>query len=231
MRGIMRTALLSFALFLASPLAAASSSYVSALPSGRIKVEVMQAVTAPRAAELTAKLQSAVQGDREQWIADLRQPQTDERLGWNERLGLTREERDELHTLGDKVAYVKTGEAELELVRSKDGRVMLLPDSSLPELNGIVIDTENDAADTPFGRTTERTTVIASDDLRDVGSWNGEQWTLEAPGKTPGTGTFVKLSLGQLIFDGRGILTYEAKQVAEGEIPRRASLVLVFSLR
>lgn len=230
MRGIMRNTLLSLALIVASPLAA-SSSYVSALPSGKIKVDVMEAVSSPRANELTAKLQSAAQNDREQWIADVRQSQTDERLGWNERLGLTREERDELHKLASKVAYVKSGEAELELVRSKDGRVMLVADSSLSELNGIVIDVENDAVDTPFGRTTERSTVIASDDLRDVGSWNGEQWTLDAPGDTPGTGTLVKLSIGQLIFDGRGILTYEAKKVAEGEVPRRVSRVLVFSLR
>jgi hypothetical protein len=230
MHTMMRTTLLSLALLVATPLAA-GSSYVSALPAGKIKVDVMQAVSSPRATELTAKLQSAMQYDREQWIADVRDKQPEERLAWNERLGLTKEERDELHRLGDKVAYVKSGEAEIELVHSKDGRVMLVADSSLPELNGIIIDAENDVVETPFGRTTERTTVVASDDLKDVGSFNGEQWKLEAPGKTPGTGTFVKLVVGQLIFDGRAILSYEAKKIEEGEVPRRASQVLVFSVR
>ncbi|HYC92815.1 MAG TPA: hypothetical protein VEO54_26635 [Thermoanaerobaculia bacterium] len=227
---MMRTMLLSLALLVPTPLLA-GSSYVSALPAGKIKVDVMQAVSSPRATELTSKLQSAVQYDREQWIADTREKQPEERLAWNERLGLTKEERDELHRLGGKVAYVKSGEAEIELVHSKDGRVMLVADSSLAELNGIIIDVENDVVETPFGRTTERTTVVASDDLKEVGSFNGEQWKLEAPGKTPGTGTFVKLAVGQLIFDGRAILSYEAKQVEEGKVPRRASHVLVFSVR
>lgn len=210
---------------------AAGSSYVSALPAGKIKVDVLQAVSSPRATELSAKLQSAVQDDREQWIANARESQPEERLAWNERLGLTKAERDELHRLGDKVAYVKAGEAEIQLVHSKDGRVMIVADASLSELNGIVIDTENDVVDTPFGRTTERKMVVANNDLTDVGTFNGEQWTLDAPGKMPGTGTTVKLAVGSLIYDGRAIISYEAKKIEDGAVPQRASRVLVFSVR
>ena len=227
---IMRAALLSFFLLAATPVVA-GSSYGSALPAGKIKVDVMQAVSSPRATELTAKLQSAVQHDREQWIANARgESQPEERLAWNENLGLTKAERDELHRLGSTVSYVKAGEAEIQLVHSKDGRVMIVADA-LPELNGIVIDTENDVVDTPFGRTTARNMVVANNDLTDLGTFNGEQWTLEVPGKIFGTGTTVKLAVGHLIYDGRAIISFEAKKIEEGQMPQRASLVLVFSTR
>jgi hypothetical protein len=191
----------------------------------------MKTATAPRAAELSAKLQAAVQDDREQWLEEVKKPQTEERLAWNERLGLTREEHAELQRLGSDVTLVKEAEAEIEFVRTSDGRIVLQPDSSLSELAGIVIDVENDAVDTPFGRTTERSDVIAQEDPRVGGSWNGVQWKLEAPGKTFGTGTSVKLAIGHLIYDGRGVLAYDAKSIEDGKPPQRASRVLVFSFR
>lgn len=226
----MRNALLCLALLAAQPLAA-SAWYVSSLPAGKIKVDVMEAVSSPRATELTAKLQSTVQADREQWLADVRKDQPEERLEWNERFGLTREERDELHRLGSEVTFVKTGEAEIEFVRASDGRVMLQPDSSLSELSGIVIDVENDFVDTPFGRATEHSDVTAGQEQSGGGTWNGVQWTLDAPGETPSTGTTIQLAIGHLVFDGRGILKYEAKQVEDGKMPRRAGRVIVFPLK
>jgi hypothetical protein len=225
----MRTALLSFVLLALNALTA-SASDISSLPAGRIKVDVMNAVTAPRAAELTAKLQNAIQTDREQWLSDVQKKQSEERLVWDERLGLTGAEHDELQRLGGAVTLVKGAEAEIEFVRTADGRVVLRPDASLPELAGIVIDVDNDFVETPFGRTTERADVIAKEDPR-VGSWNGVQWKLEAPGEKLGTGTSVSLAIGHLIYDGRGILMYDAKSVEEGQPPRRANRVLVFSFR
>ena len=226
----MRTALLSVVLAVTNTLAA-SASDISDLPAGRIKVEVMKAVTAPRAAELSAKLQAAAQADREQWLEDVKKASDGERLGWNERLGLTREEHAELQRLGSEVTLVKDLEAELEFVRTSDGRIVLQPDASLPELAGIVIDVENDAVETPFGRLTERSDVIAREDARVGGSWIGVQWKREAPGKMLGTGTSVELAIGHLVYDGRGVLAYEARSVEEGQPPRRASRVLVFSFR
>ncbi len=221
----MRTTLLSLVLTAAIPFAA-SASPVSALPEGRVKVDVMKAVTSPRAAELTEKLRSNAQLDREQWIADVRQPQTDERLGWNERLGLTREEHAELQRLGHTTALEKTAEAEVSFVRSPDGRIVLQPDASLPELTGIVIDVDHDVIQTPFGTTTERATVMASE----LDSWSGVEWKLDTPGDLPGTGTTVRVAIGQF-HDGRGILVYDAKQVENGKMPRRENRVIVFPLQ
>jgi hypothetical protein len=226
----MKTALLSFALLVVNAFAARASD-LSSLPVGKIKVDVMEAVTAPRAAELSAKLQAAAQGDREQWLEDVKKAPADERLRWNERLGLTREEHAELQRRGSEVTLVKAAEAEIEFVRTSDGRIVLQPDSSLPELAGIVIDVDDDVVHTPFGRTTERSDVIGGEEQRLGGSWNGVQWKLEAPGKTLGTGTTVKLALGHLVYDGRGVLAYEAKSVEEGQPPRREHRVLVFSFR
>lgn len=221
---IMRTALLCLALLIASPLAA--ESYVTSLPKGRVKADVMQPATSPRAAELSAKLQSAIQGNREAWVADAQKTPADERVAWDDRLGVTREEYAELQReLGD-VRLTKASEADLEFVHAADGRVIMR--ASLPELAGIVFDGNNDVVDTPFGRATERSEVVGSGEQRATGSWSGVQWTLDAPGKTPMTGTTVRIAIGRLIEDGRGILVYEAKSMEPGKVPQRASYVLVF---
>ncbi|HEX7828332.1 MAG TPA: hypothetical protein VF787_01690 [Thermoanaerobaculia bacterium] len=215
----MRTALLCLALFAATSVAA-SESYVSSLPVGRVKVDVMKTVTAPRAAELTAKLQAAVQADGEQWREEAQSAKADERLSWNERLGLTREENEELQRSAAEVTLVKMAEAEVEFVRTADGRLVLQPDSSLPELAGVVIDLNHDAIDTPFGRTTERADIVAS-------AWSGVQWKLEVEGDELSAGTSVKLAIGRTEDDGRVILNYDAKQVDGNHMPRRASCVIV----
>jgi hypothetical protein len=225
----MRTALLCLALLAAQPLAA-DQSYLSALPAGRVKVDVMKAVTVPRAAELTAKLQAAVQRDQEQWLSDVRQANAGERLAWDERLGLTREERDELQRVSGEVTFVKDAEAEVTFVQLPDGRVALQPDSSLPELVGVVLDVTHDAVDTPFGRTAERSDVTSSADPRAEGAWSGVEWKLEAPGEELGTGTLVKLAIGRMADDGRVILKYDAKHVQSNQMPQRANCVIVLSM-
>lgn len=53
---------------------------------------------------------------------------------------------------------------------------------------------------------------------------------LEAPGDTFGTGTSITFAIGRLLDDGRGVLMYEAKKIEAGQVPRRASYVLVFPL-
>lgn len=213
----MRTALLlSLTLLAALPL---SASGFSTLPMGTVKVDVMTAVTSPRAAELTRKLQSAVQNNEEQWRADLQSGNAEERLEWNERLGLTKEEHAELAKLRGEMVLVKTGEAMIDFSRAADGSVVLRPDASLPELAGIVLDLNHDAVQTPFGRATERTDVTTTE-------WRGEQWTLDAPGDLPSTGTTIKFALGQLTADGRMLLQFQAKQVVDGQMPRRANCVI-----
>jgi len=220
----MRTALLCLALLIASPLAA--ESYVTSLPNGRVKADVMQPATSPRAAELSAKLQSAILEDREARPADARKAQAEERVTWNERLGVTRDEYAELQREMGDVRLAKASEADLEFVHASDGRVMLR--ASLPELSGIVFDGNNDFVETPFGRATERSEVVASGEQRATGSWSGMRWTLDAPGETALTGTTVNLAIGRLVEDGRGILIYEAKSIETGKAPRRVSYVLVF---
>jgi hypothetical protein len=223
---MLRKTLLLAAILIAIPLRAGRSD-VAALPAGKLEVDVMTAAASPRATELSEKLRSTAQGDRDRWLADLRESQNGERLQWNERLGLTKEEHAELQRELGAMQFVKSGEAELEFVRASDGRILLRGDASLSELNGIVIDAENDAVQTPFGRTTERNVIIGGGDQR----WSGVEWKLEKEGETFGTGTTIRFAIGQSLDDGRGILIYEAKHIADGQAPRREMRVLSFPMR
>ena len=213
-------------LLLATSLHAASSD-LSALPAGKLEVDVMSIAASERTSELNGKLRTAIESDREQWIADLQDPSQDgDRLQWNERLGLTKEEHAELQRGAvDAIRYVKSGRADLEFVRSQDGRVMLRS-NSLPALAGIVIDPQNDVVATPFGNTTERTVIIGGGDQR----WSGVEWKLEKEGETFGTGTTIRFAIGRSLDDGRGVLIYEAKHVVAGQRPVRESTVLSFPM-
>lgn len=203
---VMRNALLSLALLAATPLAA-SGSYVSALPIGRVKVDVMKSVT---------------NTDVRAEVPNHKQSSADPMARAEERIA---EEHQNAHMQHNQpprssgVTLVKTGEATIDFVRTADGRILLQPDGSLPELAGIVID--YDGADTPFGRAAEHADVAASD------AWSGEQWTLDAPGEEPSNGTKVKLAIGTLRDNRRTILTYEAKSIETGKAPSLANVVIV----
>jgi hypothetical protein len=232
MRSIMRTALLTLALLASTPLAA-SSSYLAALPAGRIKVDVMKTVTAPQPAALTAeKLHSLISGDGGQWQVSAQSDEAVQLEPWEQRLAMTdprniaRQEQQELRQSAGEATLEKTGEAVIEVVPTADGRLMLQADASLPELSGIILDVVNDTVETPFGRTTDVAEVSTNPDRFAPGAWSGTQWQLDAPGEGPSTGTSIKFAIGRLS-DDRTVLKYEAKQVEDGKMPRRANYLIV----
>lgn len=159
---------------LASGLAAADST-IAALPAGKVKADVMQPAPSARATELTEKVKAALQSNAELSQSDAQRTNAEERVAFDERFGITRDESMELQRLTGDVHLAKAAEAEIEFVRSADGRVMVRADSSLSELTGIVMDPQNDFVDTPFGRATEHADVIAGEDQRTLGSWSGDQ--------------------------------------------------------
>lgn len=218
----MRTALLALALFASTPLAA-SGSYLSGLPAGRMKVDVMKTVTAAPATDALTNLQSVL-GDR----SETQEP-------WEQRLAMTdprnaprREERTELRGAATGISMEKTGEATIELVPTPDGRMMLQADASLPELSGIILDVVNDRVETPFGQTTEVSEVSSNADRFAEGAWSGRQWQLDAPGEGPSSGTSIKFAIGRLA-DDRTVVKYEARQFEQGKMPRLASALIVLS--
>lgn len=225
----MRTFLLSLLLFPAL-LIAADNPYLAALPAGKIKVEVMQPAVSQRGVELTSRLIASVEKNREWWMAHVGKAQPGQPLPWDERMGLTKAEYDELQREAQGVRMEKTAEGELEFDRSVEGRIALKAGSSLPDLDGIVIDLKNDAVETPFGRAAARSAVTASEEQKATGPWNGVQWKLESAGETQGSGTVVRFAIGRLAADGRGLLYYDAKEVKPGGERREASRVLYFTI-
>lgn len=221
----MRTTLLALALLATTPMAA-SSSYLAALPVGRMTVDVMKTVTAPSSADLMAKQHAALTTRPDRWQVNS-QGVAEEREAWEQRLAMTDprnftpEEQSDLRRPHD-LLLEKTGEAVIELVPTPDGRMMLQADASLPELSGIILDVVNDTVETPFGRTNGTAEVASGADRFAPGAWSGTQWQLDAPGAS------VKFAIGRLA-DDRVILNYAAKQ--DGQMPRRVNCTIVFSGR
>lgn len=220
----MRTAALLLALLAANTVTA--ESYVSALPAGRVKVDVMKAVTTPRASQLAAKLERAPELDGSAWQTESERIDAAANRVAQSRPTAPSQERVELNRLRTEVELVKIGQATIEFVRMADGRILLKPDASLPELDGVVIDVNHDAIDTPYGRTSARADVTSSEDPRAESAWSGTQWSLAEEGEALDASS-VKFAIGQLRDDRRTILSFEAKQIQNGRMPRRASCIIV----
>ncbi len=218
MRIVMRTALVSLALLAALPLFA-SESYVSSLPIGRVKVDVMTAVTASHATE-SAQAARGNRSNAEPMIA------AEERIA-SEHARAHEPKQDATFVAprhDDDVTLMKTGDAIVEFVRANDGRIVL--QSNLPELNGVAINLNEDAVETPFGKTTERADVKPADYSAE-GAWSGVQYTLDTEGEELSSSTKVKLAIGRLEHDGRMVLLYEAKHIAANEMPKFANVMIV----
>lgn len=217
MRIVMRTALVSLALLAALPLFA-SESYVSSLPIGRVKVNVMTAVTASHATE-SAQAARGNRSNAEPMIA------AEERIASEHaRAHEPKQDATFVAPRHDDVMLVKTGDAIVEFVRANDGRIVL--QSNLPELNGVAINLNEDAVETPFGKTTERADVKPADYSAE-GAWSGVQYTLDTEGEELSSSTKVKLAIGRLEHDGRMVLLYEAKHIAANEMPKLANVMIV----
>ncbi|HEX2834860.1 MAG TPA: hypothetical protein VHW00_17740 [Thermoanaerobaculia bacterium] len=223
----MRAAALLLALLATSGVTAAES-YLSALPTGRVKVDVMKAVTTPRAAQLAAKLERAPELGGGSWQTDEERLDAAANRVAQARPTAPNHDRVELERLRTELELVKIGQATIEFVRMPDGRIRLEPDASLPELNGVVIDVNHDAIDTPYGRTSARADITSSEDPRAESAWSGTQWSLAEEGEDLDA-TSVKFVIGQLRDDRRTILSFDAKQIQSGKMPRRASCIIVLS--
>lgn len=226
----MRGYLLVLSMLIATLAAGAESRYSAELPRGSVSVDVMQVMPSPRTAELALKLQEAVKQNREWWLSHVAKAAPGQPVSWDEKLGLTREEYAEFLAESANVSLVKTGEGTIELLRSSDGRITIRAAAPLADLDGIVIDTRADRVETPFGETTAKSEIKASDEQKATGPWNGEQWELGIAGAAAGTGTQVRFALGRLVESGRGILYYHALEVTADGKRRGANRIVLFEL-
>jgi hypothetical protein len=210
---------------------APGDSVLALIPTGTVRVTVMNLVSPPRLEQLTARFQAAVQKEPGWWseymVANAR---PGEPLPYHPGFGITEAEYDEMLGLFGQMRLAPAAEVEMTVHASGDRRFRLNGGRHLPELTGIVIDLGRNRVETPFGATTTRNPIAASERQQATGPWTGVSWKYDGVDETAMSGAHVRLALGRLEESGRGILTYDAGRLHEGVVQARVKRTLTYDL-
>lgn len=198
------------------------------LPTGTVRAQVMELGAPPRMTELSSRLQAAARRDPAWWTAHVQAARPGEPLAWDARLGLTEPEYREFLSLTDSMRIRPVAPVDLH-VSAAPGGWRVEGGTSLPELEGIVIDTVAWEVQTPLGKATMVKAITANDNQRATGPWDGVQWQrADSSIVQTGSGTAITFALGRLRDSGRVLLYYDGKQATDGTLSARASRILTF---
>ncbi len=225
---------LSAVLTLAAPASAGAQrtafpldSVRALLPSGTLRVDAMDVAPSPRMAQLTERLQAAIQHNSEWFQQQVRRARPGEPLPYDERLGLTRAEYEEYLRLARSMGLRKVAEAPLR-VRAEGQRLVLDGGTGMPDLTGVTIELAADQLVTPLGTVTGSREVHNDGEGAAIGAWDGRTWRLEELSADERDAKVISLSVGRLRESGRGMLYWEARQVRGGQPVSRIVRILFF---
>lgn len=148
------------------------------LRAGKIKVDVLGPVLAPRALELTAKMQKAIQADPAYFLKAVQEAKPGEPLPYDQRSGLTKEEYAEYLKLIEERKVEKVADAEIEIKEPSPGVFVFNGGDDLGELTGIEIDLGRKEVRTRIG-TAKKQEEYAIPATAPIGKCTGVEWSSE----------------------------------------------------
>jgi len=174
------------------------------LPEDGISLDVMQPALPGRLEELARRVQQAVASDPTWFAEHVKNGEPGQPLPYDERLGLSALEYDELLALTKTGTMTPVANARLSLSRT-DGRVVFNFGEDFPGMEMVELDLNSDTVSAPAGVASVRKRIAA----REVwpGPWNGFQWSSPGLENTRVDRGF-KFAIGRMVENGRGILYY-----------------------
>ena len=197
----------------------------SILPQDGASLDVLQPALPGRLEELAGRVQQAVASDPTWFAEHLKKAERGQPLPYDEKLGVTAAEYDELLALTKTGTMTPVAIAALSLSRT-DGRVVFNFGEDFPGMERVELDLNSDTVSAPAGVASVRKRIIA----REVwpGPWNGFQWSSHGVEDIRAAGGF-KFAIGRMVENGRGILYYRTfpDSPSSGEVVR---YVLMYDL-
>lgn len=195
------------------------------LPQREIEAEVLELWTPPRLAEITARLQRAIQADPAWWRSHSQQAQPGQPVPYDARMGITQDEYTSMLAMADSMQMRPRATFRLRLQTTPTGW-RFPTDAAIPALASVEIDTVADVVRTPFGALPARGAIQPSAAQKATGPWGGPQWKTDAlaPGTTSGTiGAF---AVGRLEASGQTLVYFDAREIADGKVTGRSTTML-----
>lgn len=140
------------------------------LPVGQLEVTVLGLGAPPRLTELATRIQEGARANMEWWTAHVRATPDGQPMTYDARMGISEAEYKEMLSVAETLE-VRRGVTETLRVAPIPNGWRLEGGTSMPEVNGIEIDTLARLVRTKFGELGDFKVVEANDDQRATGRW------------------------------------------------------------
>lgn len=201
------------------------------IPSGSVRVDVMQLMASPRLVEIAQKLAAAVTRDRDWWMSYASSAKEGEALPFDPRMGITSDEYAEFLGLSGKLSLQKADEAVLGFQWSQSDRITLDGGDFAPEITGTVIDLAGSRVITPFGTLSEFSAINNTIEDGPTGPWVGVDWKRTEVADDYSSGIAAEVAFGRLQRGDRGIMIYDVKVIRDSKQVVGVDLILTYDLQ
>jgi hypothetical protein len=194
-------------------------------------VELLQPSYSRRVVELMGRMQTAIQANRDFFVALARRAKPGEPLPYHPKMKITQAEYEELLAGVKTVTLIPVGSESLHVARVSRDVFRFAAAGALAPLDGLELDLAKNELRTPLGACALTDTVAPSPDQTTAGPWRGFRWKRSEGSVEGHDGSTVQLSLGRLEQEeGRGFLYYNATHIQAGTQTQNDLVVAKFSL-
>lgn len=175
--------------------------------------------------EISARFKSSVEKNQ-LWYKDYvsKYSNSGEKLPWNEKFGISKEEYNELITSSERMTLIEKKKTTVTIVKDNNGKLSIKANQDLLYLSGMVIDLKNYCLTDNSGVFAYSNEIKASDNQKVTGRWSGGAWKLNFEelkdtnnidkNKTYGS---ITISIGQLEKINKMMVYYKERKIDKGQ--------------
>lgn len=176
----------------------------SVFKEGTYKADVMAVGLPPdmnlKLNAISTVMQAALQENQEWYMETLAGLGEGEPLPYDEKLGITKEQYDLLLSADEHMTLGKVGASDVKITKTDEGLKIEIPSSKL--MKELTINADGTAIQSDVGELPYNTKIVASENQKVTGKWNGHAFVKEEQNPTK----IVEFSFGKLEENGKTII-------------------------
>lgn len=175
--------------------------------------------------EISTRFKSNIEKNQ-QWFNDYisKHSNIGDNLPWNKKFGISKEEYDEMIFSVEKMRLLEKKKITISIVKENDGKFRIESNKDIPYLSGMKINITDNCVITDNGVFKYGNKIVASDDQKVTGRWNGGLWKLsfEEPkdmnsiDKNKMYGS-INIAVGQLEKTNKIMVYYKERVISKGQ--------------
>lgn len=164
-----------------------------------------------RVDSITAKMKESVQKNSEWYLDYIKKSKEGEALPYHENFGVSEQEYNEVLNSGNLMKLIKKDEGTISFNKIGEQTYKIKTSGGIKLLDGMVIDLSNNKIQTEFGECSYGSKVVASDEQKITGRWNGHTWSYQEDN------FFVNVSIGKYENENKAIIYIKIKGIRDNK--------------